>query len=167
MFCMWCLTQCSSSLQGELHSEVHDSMIVLPHFEPAPQVSYMYYLNRRFQHMQYVIMPPTYDSCYAWQLGTRISKKASLLMHHQCCSYSNWKRDATGRCCDAVQGIDLFGQVIPHAPTDRVSCMHCDWEGAASRCFSLQSRLDSSKDPVLHPPHELSCQSVLSVLGLQ
>lgn len=64
-------------------------MVVLPHFEPAPQVSYMYYLNGRFQHMQYVMMPPMYDSCYAWQLGTRISKKASLLMHHQCCNYSS------------------------------------------------------------------------------
>lgn len=31
------------------------------------------------------------------------------------------------------QGTDIFGQVIPHAPTERVACMHCDWEGAAAR----------------------------------
>lgn len=31
------------------------------------------------------------------------------------------------------QGMDIFGQVIPHAPTERVRCMHCDWEGAAAR----------------------------------
>ena len=32
-----------------------------------------------------------------------------------------------------MQGIDIFGQVIPYAPTERVACMHCDWEGAAAR----------------------------------
>ncbi|KAA6424163.1 MAG: hypothetical protein FRX49_06122 [Trebouxia sp. A1-2] len=31
------------------------------------------------------------------------------------------------------QGMDVFGQIIPHAPTERVRCMHCDWEGAAAR----------------------------------
>ena len=34
-----------------------------------------------------------------------------------------------------LQGVDIFGQVIPHAPTERVHCMHCDWEGAAARYF--------------------------------
>lgn len=33
----------------------------------------------------------------------------------------------------APQGMDIFGQVIPHAPTERVRCMHCETEVAAAR----------------------------------
>lgn len=39
-------------------------------------------------------------------------------------------------CLVIVQGVDIFGQMIPHAPTERVACMHCDWEGAAARYCS-------------------------------